>query len=177
VDAVVESGGVEVAWARALRIRVADRDPMVPTLEEEGPPPPEMGVSTPHSFEEYRAFHNQGMEVRFVRGRFDQLGPSTAWFRLRCPVVAGEEPSPFQRAAAAGDFGNGISAELDFASHVFINPDLTLSLHRPPIGEWVGLDARTRFGSPGIGSAESVLWDVHGRIGRSIQSLLVEPIR
>ena len=31
----------------------------------------------------------------------------------------------------------------------FINPDLTLVVHRPPVGEWVCLDARTRFGAPG----------------------------
>jgi hypothetical protein len=89
-------------------------------------------------------------------------------------VVAGEEPSPWQRVAAAADFGNGVSAELDFASSTFINPDLTISVHRPPVGEWVCLDARTRFGTPGIGAAESALWDVEGRIGRSIQNLVVE---
>ena len=46
--------------------------------------------------------------------------------------------------------------------------------HRPAQGEWICLDARTRFGSPGIGAAESELWDEDGRIGRSVQSLLVE---
>ena len=117
------------------------------------------------------------MEIRFVKGRFDELGASAAWFRLRCPVVAGEEPSPFQRAAAAGDFGNGVSAELDFRTHVFINPDLTVSLTRPPVGEWICLDAADPVRHPrSSGSAASVLWDREGRIGRALQSLLVEPI-
>ncbi len=179
VDAVVESGGVEVAWARALRIRVGpEADQVVPTVaEDDRPAPPDEGTLTPPMTDGYRAFHNEGIEIRFVRGRFDALGPSTAWFRLRCPVVAGEEPSPWQRAAAAGDFGNGIAAELDFGAHLFINPDLTVVLHRPPVGEWVCLEARTRFGTPGIGSAESALWDLEGRVGRAIQNLLVEPIR
>ena len=178
VDAVVESGGVEIAWARALRIRVnPEEDRVVSSVSDhDAHPPPEEGITSPAAFEGYRAFHNQGMEIRFVRGRFDELGPSAAWFRLRCPVVAGEEPSPFQRAAAAGDFGNGVSAELDFRTHVFINPDLTVSLMRPPVGEWICLDARTRFGTPGIGVSASVLWDREGRIGRAMQSLLVEPI-
>ncbi len=179
VDAVVESGGVEVAWARALRIRVGpDQDRATPTVPEDGaPPPPEAGAVTPPMSDAYRAFHNQGTEIRFVRGRFDELGPATAWFRLRCPVVAGEDPTPWQRAVAAGDFGNGIAAELDFGAHMFINPDLTVALHRPPVGEWICLDARTRFGTPGIGNAEAALWDTHGRIGRAVQSLLVEPLR
>ncbi len=79
-------------------------------------------------------------------------------------------------AAGGGraDFANGISAELDFRTALFINPDLTVSLVRPPEGEWVCLDARTRFGSPGVGSAESVLWDRRGRIGRAVQNLVVE---
>ena len=131
----------------------------------------------PSTLPDYAAFHNQAVDIRFVGGRFDRRGPATGWFRLRYPVVAGEEVSPVQRVVAAADFGNGISAELDFRTDLFINPDLTVSLTRPPEGEWVCLDARTRFGSPGIGSAESVLWDERGRIGRSVQNLLVEPSR
>jgi len=114
------------------------------------------------------------MEMRFAHGRTGGLGPATVWFRLRCPVVLGEEPSPWQRVAAASDFGNGVSAELEFGSSSFLNPDLTVYVHRPPVGEWICLEARTRFGTPGIGAAESALWDEQGRIGRSLQSLVVE---
>ena len=109
-----------------------------------------------------------------MTGHLDRPGPATAWFRLRVPVVAGEVPTPAQRAMAVADFGNGISSELEFGSHLFINPDLTVYLHRDPVGEWVCLDARTRFGPPGTGMAESALWDGRGRIGRAIQSLYVE---
>jgi hypothetical protein len=176
IDTVVEADGVEVAWSRGLRIRVAsDQVTLTPTVaEDEAPPPPVEGeISTPMS-DDFVAFHNAGMEMRFVSGRFDQPGPALVWFRLRCPVVAGEAPSPWQRAVAAADFGNGVAAELPFAGSLFINPDLTIQLHRPPVGEWICLDARTRFGTPGVGSAESALWDERGRIGRSIQSLLIE---
>ncbi len=121
-----------------------------------------------------RAFHSDGVEMRFVGGLFAQMGPATVWIRLRVPVLTDEEPSPWQRVAAAADFGNGVSSELDFQTHLFINPDLTVYVHRPPVGEWVCLDARTRFGAPGIGMAESALWDIQGRIGRAAQSLLVE---
>jgi len=61
--------------------------------------------------------------------------------------LPGEEPTPLQRVAAASDFGNGVSSELDFAQYVFINPDLTVYLHRPAVGEWVCLDASTRSAS------------------------------
>ena len=122
------------------------------------------------------AFHTLGMETRFVRGVLDGPGPATTWFRPR-PVMLGELPTPWQRAPAAAHFGNGISAELSFVSSVFINSDLTVYVHRPPVGEWVCLDARTRFGTPGIGAAESGLWDAEGRMGRSLQSLFVEVAR
>jgi len=90
-------------------------------------------------------------------------------------VIAGEEPSPLQRALAAADFGNGISAALDWSGWAFINPDLTLYLEREPIGSWVGLDATTRVGPDGIAVAESVLHDERGRVGRAVQALLLEP--
>ena len=102
-------------------------------------------------------------------------GPSTAWFRLRVPVVAGETPSPLQRLAAAGDFGNGISSVLHWSEYLFINPDLTLYIERVPVGEWICLDARTIIASDGVGSAESVLYDERGRVGRAAQALLIAP--
>jgi hypothetical protein len=58
---------------------------------------------------------------------------------------------------------------------VFINPDLTVYLERPPVGEWICLDASTRLGTPGRAVAHSRLFDVHGPIGRSLQSLVVAP--
>jgi hypothetical protein len=176
VDVVVEAGGVDVAWARGLRIlRADDEQRAEPTVPEDPPPdPPDRAASTGMDIGSWTAFHNRGVELRFVRGANAALGPATVWIRLRCPVVAGEEPSPWQRAAAAADFGNGVSAELEFGSSSFINPDLTVALHRLPVGEWICLDARTRFGSPGIGAAESALWDTEGRIGHALQNLVVQ---
>jgi len=179
VDTVVEAGGVEVAWGRSLRIRVAADHPALRTTvpEDPGPVPPEQGVPPPADPTSYPAFHNGGVDMGFVEGGWDRLGPAAVWIRLRFPVVLGAPISPWQRAAAAADFGNGVSAELPFATGIFINPDLTVSLHRPPEGEWVCLQARTRFGTPGIGCTESALWDTRGRIGRAVQSLVVEATR
>ena len=49
------------------------------------------------------------------------------------------------------DSGNGISATVDFSRWVFINPDLSVYLHRLPEGEWVCLDAQTTIEPSGIG--------------------------
>lgn len=114
------------------------------------------------------------MEVRQARGSWTDSGPATVWFRLRVAVVAGEEPTALQRVAAAADVGNGVSAALERGRYLFINPDLTIALHRPPAGEWVGLDAVTHAEAHGVGLAESALYDERGRIGRSVQTLIVD---
>ena len=170
--------GTEVVKARALQVRLAD--PSAPRTASSPPPTgPEQGrehVPGGEGFEPPYSpmFAPDAIEIRFVRGVFGN-GPSTAWFRMRVPIVAGEEPSPLQRLAAAADFGNGISAVLPWDEYVFINPDLTLYIERPPTGEWVGLEAQTIIAPDGIATAESVLYDERGRVGRAIQALLVAP--
>jgi len=118
------------------------------------------------------AFHRSGMEMRWVEGSWER-GPGTVWFRLRHPVVDGEDPSPAMRAAAAADFGNGVSQVLPWDRWLFINTDLTVQLHRPPEGDWVALDARTIVQPGGVGLAASTLHDERGPIGTGQQTLYV----
>lgn len=112
------------------------------------------------------------VENRVAEGRFFD-GPCTAWFRLRHPLVNGEDPSPYQRVAVAADSGNGISAALDFRLYSFVNCDLTINLLRRPVGTWICLQARSSFGGNGCGVAESALYDETGLIGRATQTLAV----
>jgi hypothetical protein len=175
VEATLHAGAQEVTRATALRIR----SEAVPAPAGDAAPPPHGGPATsaPISMPAFDAgptmFARDGMEVRFAQGAFADVGPAFAWFRLRHPLVAGEQPSPLQRLAAAGDFGNGIATAVSWATHVFINPDLTLYVERLPRGEWVGLDAVTRVGDAGIGVSDSALYDEHGRVGRAQQGLYV----
>jgi hypothetical protein len=167
--------GVEVVRARALRVQRVAADLPGVAPDDDPPPGPELGrvndYRPPHS----PMFAPDAIELRFVAGTFRDPGPSTAWFRLRHPLIAGEEPTPLQRLAAAADFGNGISAVLPWGDYLFINPDLTIYLEREPTGEWICLEAQTRIAAGGIGFAEGVLWDEQGRVGRALQSLLVAP--
>ena len=112
------------------------------------------------------------MENRIAEGVFFR-GPSAVWFRMRYPLVAGEEPSAMQRVAVAADSGNGISAVLDFRRYIFVNSDLTINLLRKPHGEWICIDARTLLGSSGGGLAEARIFDSIGLVGRSTQSLAI----
>ena len=109
-----------------------------------------------------------------MEGAFEIPGPGTAWVRLRVPVVDDEDPSPVVRAAAAADLGNGLSSVLRQRDWLYINPDLTVQLARPPAGEWIALRSVTYPGTTGAGVAESALYDAAGRFGRATQSLLIE---
>ena len=75
--------------------------------------------------------------------------------RLRVPVVVGEAVTPLQRVAAAADFGNGISSVVDWDDGwLFINPDLTVYLHRLP-RRGVGDGLRDRSQGRGAGADRS----------------------
>jgi hypothetical protein len=78
------------------------------------------------------------------------------------------------RVAGAADFGNGLSWVLPPERWLFVNPDLSIHLLRLPEGEWVGMRSTTLPGGEGIGLAETALFDLGGRIGRSVQSLLLD---
>lgn len=174
VEVVSRQDGIEVATARALKIRTTQVElPDDAASQNLRLPPPESALALALT-NVPRAFHSQGAELRFVEGAFDSPGPATVWIRLRVPVVCGETPSKLERAAAAADFGNGVSSPLKFGDWLFINPDLTIHLSRMPVGEWVGLESRTVAESHGIGICESKLWDEQGTIGRSVQSLLID---
>ena len=174
LEASVLADGVEVVRARGLQVQAAAAGTGDVTEDTPPPPGPEHGrpaeLRPPHR----PMFAFDAIEIVFVAGRWGG-GPSTAWFRLRSPIVDGETPSPLQRLAAAGDFGNGISATLSWDDYLYINPDLTLYIEREPVGEWICLDSQTRIAGDGIGVAESVLYDERGRVGRATQALLIAP--
>jgi hypothetical protein len=170
----LSAGGKEIALFTAL----AQREQDVPTPPETpGHPPPAAIRSAADSPDARFGFgvnfgYARLIENRLAAGDYFR-GPCTVWFRLSRPLVAGEDPSPYQRVAVAADSGNGISAALDFSRYVFSNCDLTINLYRRPVGEWICLDSKSWYGGNGCGLAESALYDERGLIGRAAQSLAV----
>jgi hypothetical protein len=119
------------------------------------------------------SFAGTAMEMRWLSDP-RELGPGRVWMRLRHPLLPGEPLTPLARLAATADFGNGVSAALAFDRFVFINADLTIHLQRTPRGEWIGLDARTLLLDDGTATAEGVLHDERGPLGRAFQTLVVQ---
>jgi len=115
-----------------------------------------------------------GISLRAARGSFGVPGPGAIWYRADRPLVEGFAISQAMRAVVAADFCNGTSAVLDFRQWTFINADLTVSMARQPIGEWILVDAESWIGPDGAGLAMARLADVKGCFGRAIQSLVIE---
>lgn len=107
-----------------------------------------------------------------ARGR----GQGRVWMRLPVPVVAGEPASSTVQAATLADFGNGVAQLRVTEDTGAINTDVTLYLHRIPIGEWLGLDARSRMEPNGTGLVETTLYDEAGPVGRVTQAILAMPV-
>lgn len=174
VEATLSGEQGELMRATAWLMRVAELEiPAEAAVLDPSPPGPDEG-NQPEFFDTAQSVgYHTAMEWRSVGGGFREPGPATVWMRMRHPLVGGEEASPLQRTLVAADVGNGISAVLDWGSHVFINVDLTVHLERMPEGEWICVDAVTRPQATGIGTAASRLSDRRGRIGQAAQSLLI----
>ncbi len=185
LEAVASAGSRDVASARAWRVLRTDSQSAGPRLARPPALPDKALTEPPGGGMPGGGMPSGGMpggwvdgylsavEWRPVQGSFASPGPSTVWARLRYPLIADEETGPLERVLAVADSGNGLSAELDITRWQFINPELTVHLHRMAAGEWICLDARTTISAGGAGLATSVLSDLDGPVGVGAQSLLV----
>jgi hypothetical protein len=165
---------VAVVRASVLRIRQIDLPlPETAVGEKVMLPGPDAGRE-PETFNNSGNAFIKGLSLRTVRGSFRDPGPAAIWFRPHRPVIEGEPITPLMRAAMTADFCNGVSTVLDFRSWTFINADLTISLARMPVGDWILLDAESWLGPGGAGIAFAKLGDERGYFGRAVQSLVLE---
>jgi acyl-coenzyme A thioesterase PaaI-like protein len=169
----LRADGVLVVAATMLKVR----------LKTEALPPdvsgPKVELPSPDTSPEDPAqFSNSpfvtGMQLRAARGKFGVPGPGAIWYRVVRPLVEGQKVSQAVRAVVAADFCNGTSAALDFRQWTFLNADLTVSMAREPVGEWILLDAESWIGPDGAGLAMARLADEQGYFGRAVQSLVVD---
>lgn len=176
VDAVLTDGdGVELALARAWRMRTTDLDGLPGPAEPAPPPGPDQATHRDFFAVDADVHYGTSVEARFIAGGFTEPGPAVVWMRMSVPLVAGEQPSPLSRVLVVADSGNGVSALADPRRLLFINTDLTVTVHRQPVGEWICLDASTLLDPGGSGVATSRLSDTGGGIGTAMQTLFVEP--
>jgi hypothetical protein len=180
VDAVILAAGRRVARASGLKIRTTDVAIPSPNARWEQPAGPEEAELVSwgrFGFEntDHERFHSHGIEIRTIGDSFLTPGEGLSWVRLTVPVVEGEETTPLVHTATLSDVGNGNSMALDGRKWLYVNPDVNLSLHRLPEGEWLGMRSLAHQHPAGIGYADSLIFDRFGPIGRVGQSQILEP--
>ncbi|WP_051774769.1 thioesterase family protein [Streptomyces sp. NRRL S-237] len=173
LEGEITADDVPVLLARAWRLVTSPED--TPALRPVPPAPALPGPQPPHTM---AGAHLDGyiaaMEWRFEDGAgFDTLGPGAAWARQRIPLVTGSPDSPLTRALTVADSSWAVGFELDHHKNLVINTDVTLALHRDPVGEWLCLRSHTAAGPNGSGLAVGQLDDATGGCGQVLQTLLI----
>lgn len=173
LEGEITADGQPVLLARAWRMAAGPAD--TPALRPVAPAPALPGEQEVHApAGVYADGYIAAMEWRFEPGKgFDDAGPGTAWARQRIPLVAGEDDTPLTRALTVADSNWAVAFELDHRSRLVINTDVTLALHREPVGEWLCLRSATAASPAGSGLAAGQFDDVEGDFGRVLQTLLV----
>ncbi|MFD0685403.1 thioesterase family protein [Actinomadura fibrosa] len=174
LEAEMTHEGRPVVRATAWRILAAPEQ--VPAVAHTPVPPPRPASAS--AFDDWRGVHLDGylaaMEWRVVEGAFGRPGPGATWARARVPLVAGEDDTPLVRALVLSDSASGVGSQLDLAKWLIINTDLTVALHRDPVGEWVHMAASLSASPQGSAVCEATLADGDGELGRVLQTLLVD---
>lgn len=149
----------------------------LPTTEISGP---SIQDATPGKFAVEHAHHElpffrDAIEVAYPPGQDNNPGPTTLWMRTP-PLIEHEVPSPFQRICPLADCGNGTSRNAELNDLTFVNPDLTIVLHRLPESEWLASSAVSFWEPTGIGLSRATLFDESGPVGYALQTLLIQPL-
>ncbi|MEX2423843.1 MAG: thioesterase family protein [Acidimicrobiia bacterium] len=164
------------AAAQAMHLREIDLDTKSAPFDV-----PDFEAAVPGPFPITDTLHGEQAFPSSIEVRYDpsasigEGGFTIMWVRNRVPLLEDEEPSGFQRLCPLADSGNGISYNEYLDRVLFVNPDLLLSVHRHPEGEWVGARSVSHWGNNGIGIADSELFDRTGPVGRATQNLLLGP--
>lgn len=175
IAAALVSGDQQLAVAVAVRIRVEELGlpTRLPTASELLRPV-EQCVPFEFGFFRHPVGYHTAVEVRIAEGEFGS-GKLAAWMRPRVELIAGERTSPLQRVLICADAGHGLGSALDTRAWNFVNPDLTVQMHRLPSGEWLGMEAQTWSEPLGFGVCRTRLSDPRGDLGIVLQSQVIRP--
>lgn len=109
------------------------------------------------------------------RSPAEHQNDSRKWFYNNgIRVVAGEENSPFVRAATAAE-GTSLVTNLGTKGVGYINGDMTVALSRLPLGAWIGVQADSHWASDGIAVGTATLFDQSGAFGSGLTTAISNP--
>lgn len=167
VDAVLTVEGQDVARSTATMVRFGD----LPDGSIWEPPPssiPAPESVTPVEGTNARA---RSWDIRHVGAPMGQAGRRVAWLRQTAPLIEGTDTSAFVRLATQSDYTNPFANSGD-RGLVYINADVTLYLHRPVEGEWLGLEVTSHRAEQGIALGLCRVYDRRGEAGYTAASAI-----
>ncbi len=165
------SEGKEIAHASAVQLRRGEAPPG--TVWQPDP----WDVPLPDALE---PMDSQGAwipmwETRAIAGSsFGGSGQKRMWIRETIALVAGEAVTPFVRVASAADIASPLSMSSDIGLQ-YVNADISLYLHRLPVGEWIGWEVWDHGSAAGVGQGECRIYDEQGPIGKSMVCAVANP--
>ena len=161
------SGGVSFARANAVLLKRSDNPPgdhwSPPNWDAPDPESLPEAEQLPNAPENWRPM----WETRHITGWPATIGQQRAWLRETRPLIEGVALTPFVRAASTADWTNPF-ANWGSEGLQFINADITLYLHRYPVGEWVGFEVTSHHSEDGIAVGDCTMYDLQGPIGHSL---------
>ena len=103
--------------------------------------------------------------VKPIQGGFGSEGERRIWMREVRELVGGVPLTPFQRVVVASDFTSPFAHASSDQGLGYINTDVTVYLHRLPVGEWVGFQSVNHQATDGVAVGECRLYDAQGSLG------------
>lgn len=162
VDVVLEQQGERVARASAVFLAPTESAPGEVWTPADRPRPPtadEVPVADGPRVPFFRSADGWSQDF----GAHQNAARKASW-NAPMPVVAGEDPTPFQLVAAYADQGSMVSHwGTNGVEH--INTDITLALSREPSSPEVGLVALERSEHLGVAVGPCLVLDREGVIG------------
>lgn len=176
-DASLAQNGVEVARATMVFLLRTEQPPgEVWSAPRPAGGPPERPADTPPDapMAMWRESDGDATAPASPLPGWSGAGRKSVWIRENRALVAGEELTPFVRAALVGDITSPLTG-WGTAGLQFINVDYTLVLTRLPDGEDIGLAATDHQSTDGVAVGTAVMRDRHGPIGSCAITALANP--
>ena len=131
---------------------------------EDIPFPGDDGTETDNSI--WQTQETDGTSRKRTIGGTDGTHPRRAWIRETHNLVGNEPPTPLVRVAQVADVANPF-ANSGTQGLNYLNADISLYLHRNPVGSWIGTEGFYHHADEGISVGTIALYDKKGRVGTS----------
>ena len=150
IDAEFISGGISAGRATCQLLRKTENAPgQVWKREPWGAPKPEDVPLADGPM-------GRMWQARPISGAMRGAEPRRTWMAEVREVVGGDPLTPFVRVAVAADFASPL-AHVGDQGLGYINTDVTVYLHREPVGEWIGFESLTHGATDGVAVGDCLL--------------------